>query len=135
MMTGISQNIIPEQRVRDRISRRGMGEITNRSNAAPTGCQRTTIITETRALNAATVTCFGAGHRRPIVRGARPQKYTIALSWKGNGCMWFVHGAIPLPSKCAGLDSDLKRSASEVSRVDSAIGRPLPLLNVALWKA
>ena len=37
MMTGISQSVVPEQRERDRISRRSMGEIKNRGGASPTG--------------------------------------------------------------------------------------------------
>ena len=44
-----------------------------------------------------------ARQRRAIARG---QPHSIALSWNGKGCMWFVPGSNPLADQCARLDSD-----------------------------
>src|SRR5258708_2289001 len=67
-MSGISQSIVPEQRARDRISRRSMGEITNRSGASPTGVNAGNDDTRNAVRDAATVLCDGAVEQVIVVR-------------------------------------------------------------------
>ena len=68
MMTGINQSIVPEQRERDRISRRSMGDIKNRSGGSPTGVNAGNDDTRNAVRDAATVACDGAAEQVIVVQ-------------------------------------------------------------------